>query len=163
MEQHFIIKRRGGFTLLEMLIVIALIGILVSIGVASYSQAQKKSRDSRRLSDLKAVQSGYEQYYADNSAAYPYLVGTSTSGTTTLVNCPSTIESAGHSYLPAGYPTDPKGSGSYVYTFTCTQDAVTKQVTYCLCATLESGTPNSDASCNYQAATKTSYCVSNLQ
>ena len=62
---------RQGFTLMELLIVIAIIGILISISVASYGSAQKKARDARRHADLKAVQNAWEQYYADNNASYP--------------------------------------------------------------------------------------------
>jgi len=66
LKDHKTCLRRQGFTLLELLIVIAIIGILISIGVVSYGAAQKKSRDSRRMSDLKAVQAAFEQYSADN-------------------------------------------------------------------------------------------------
>jgi len=59
-----------GFTLLEVLVVIAIIGILISMGTAAYTSAQKKSRDSRRSADLKAIQNAFEQYYADNGR-YP--------------------------------------------------------------------------------------------
>ena len=133
---------RDGFTLLEILIVIAIIGILVSIGVASYSTAQTKARDSARRSDMKAVQTAFEQYYADSTnAAYP-AAGCSISAT----------------YLPGGLPTDPKNVAPYVYAFTCTTS------TYCFCAELEqSSANNSDSSCNFQAATKDHFCVANLQ
>lgn len=132
-----ILKR--GFTLLELLIVIAIVGILVSIGVVSYSSAQKKSRDSRRSQDLKAIQAAWEQYYADNNAAYPSSCSIATT------------------YLPAGPPTDPKTAGSYTTTPGCTASS------YCFCALLEGSTGNADGSCDYAAVSKTYYCVSNLQ
>lgn len=134
-------KNIKGFTLLEVLIVIAIIGILVSIGLASYSSAQQKSRDARRKGDLKAMQNAWEQYYADSTnASYPSSCGT--------------IDAT---YLPQGLPTDPK-TGSVYTVATCSTSA------YCFCATVESAAAaNSDGSCNYQSATKTSYCVSNLQ
>ena len=53
-----------GFTLLEVLVVVAIIGILISIGTAAYTSAQKKSRDSRRQGDLRSIQNAFEQYYA---------------------------------------------------------------------------------------------------
>lgn len=127
----------GGFTLLELLIVIAIIGILVSVGVVSYAAAQKKSRDSKRRGDIKAIQSGYEQYYAENSSAYPS-------------NCNLTS-----TYLPAGQPTDPKtGTG---YGVSC------NSTSYCFCALLEGTGGNADSGCNYSAASKTHFCASNLQ
>ena len=95
------LKKNAGFTLFELLIVIAIIGVLVSLGTASYTSAQKKSRDGRRQSDLKAIQNAFEQYYADNSGSYP-----------------ATCNAAGIlsvTYLPSGFPRDPK-SGVYYYT-----------------------------------------------
>lgn len=152
MEFNILKDNKGkGFTLLELLIVIALIGILVSIGVVSYSQAQKKTRDSRREGDLKSLQAAYEQYNSD-WGAYPFDNSTSS-------NCPASIESAGHSYLPAGYPVDPKNTGTYVYNYSCTTTS------FCFCANLESGTGNaaaaSSAPCSYGAGSY--YCVGNLQ
>jgi len=64
------IKNNRGFTLLELLVVIAIIGILVALGTVSYSTAQKKSRDSKRLSDLKEIQNTLEVYYSVNGQ-YP--------------------------------------------------------------------------------------------
>lgn len=128
---------KKGFTLLELLIVIAIIGILVSISVASFSLAQKQSRDQRRKTDVKAIQDAWEQYYADNSSSYPS-------------SC--TISTA---YLPAGVPTDPRTDDSYAVSCSAS--------TYCFCGEVEAGTGNADGSCSYVAASKTHYCVSNLQ
>ena len=134
---HLRKKTDAGFTLLELLIVIAIIGILVSIGVASYSLAQKQSRDQRRRIDVKAVQDAWEQYYADNNGTYPGSCSVSAT------------------YLPAGLPADPKTGVSYAVSCTST--------TYCFCAALETGTGNADAACSFSAAAKTHYCVSGLQ
>jgi len=90
------VKQKRGFTLLELLIVIGLIGILISIAVTSYSTIQKKSRDSRRMGDLKAIQNAMEQYYAEHTS-YP----------ATDYSTLSTV------YFPAGPPKDPKTSCFY--------------------------------------------------
>lgn len=66
-------KRTGnsGFTLIELLVVIAIIGMLSSVVLAALTTARAKSRDARRLSDLRTVQTALELYYNDNGH-YPY-------------------------------------------------------------------------------------------
>jgi prepilin-type N-terminal cleavage/methylation domain-containing protein len=63
--------KKNGYTLLELLVVIGLITILISFGATSYSTAQQKARDSRRRSDLKALQNALEQYYSICKFSYP--------------------------------------------------------------------------------------------
>lgn len=59
-----------GFTLLELIIVIAIIGILATLGLTSFTGAQQKARDTKRKGDLKAIQNAVEQYFTDNGG-YP--------------------------------------------------------------------------------------------
>jgi prepilin-type N-terminal cleavage/methylation domain-containing protein len=44
-----------GFTLIELLVVVAIIGLLSTFSVAAYSQAMKKSRDSKRKGDIAQI------------------------------------------------------------------------------------------------------------
>lgn len=61
---------RRGFTLIELLVVIAIIGLLSTLAVVALGSARQKARDSKRLSDVKQVQTALELYYTDNNA-YP--------------------------------------------------------------------------------------------
>ncbi len=61
---------RKGFTLIELLVVIAIIGILASIVLASLNTARKKSRDARRVADIKQIQLALELYF-DAGGIYP--------------------------------------------------------------------------------------------
>ena len=46
---------KRGFTLIELLVVISIIGLLATFSVAAYSQAMKKSRDSKRKGDIAQI------------------------------------------------------------------------------------------------------------
>jgi len=61
---------KKGFTLIELLVVIAIIGLLSTLAVVSLNNARQKSRDSRRVSDVKQVQTALELYYND-AGGYP--------------------------------------------------------------------------------------------
>jgi prepilin-type N-terminal cleavage/methylation domain-containing protein len=130
-----------GFTLLELLIVIGIIGVLVALATVSYSSAQKSSRDSRRKQDMVAIQNAMEQYYSATSFVYPNPC----SGAST--------------YLRSAWPTDPAG-GAYTQ-ISCSASS------YCICANMEklTGGNSNDASCTSWNNNSTGplYCVANLQ
>lgn len=136
-------NHQKGFTLLELLVVISIIAILIGLSTVSFTTAQRKSRNSKRRGDMKAVQNAFEQYYASNNS---YTSGGS---------C-ATMAAA----LSNGLPTDPKNTSPYTYTFSCSSDSA-----YCICANLESETGNSDTTgCTYTGSgTKSYFCLSQLQ
>lgn len=59
-------KYQKGFTLIEILVVIAIIAVLTGIGLASFQGAQAKARDAKRKGDLKAVATALQALYNDN-------------------------------------------------------------------------------------------------
>ncbi len=67
-----IIMKRKGFTLLELVIVIVLLGILSALISGNFITSLKKGRDSRRITDLEQIQKSLEMYYEDQKA-YPTL------------------------------------------------------------------------------------------
>lgn len=130
--------KKNGFTLLEILVVVSIIGILIVLGAAAFSTAQQKGRDARRRGDMKSFQSVYEQFYSQGS---------------TYAAC-ATMD-AGFAGGASAAPQDPKPTQSY--SITCDTDS------YCACATLDDVTAgNSGAGCTFGAGT-THYCVTNLQ
>jgi prepilin-type N-terminal cleavage/methylation domain-containing protein len=67
-------KNNKGFTLIELLVVIAIIGLLSTLAVVALNSARMKSRDARRVSDIKQIQTAMELYYND-IGAYPGVSG----------------------------------------------------------------------------------------
>lgn len=57
--------RKNGFTLVELLVVMAILSVLVSVGLVAFRSSQTRGRDAERKSDLKQVASSLELYYSD--------------------------------------------------------------------------------------------------
>jgi prepilin-type N-terminal cleavage/methylation domain-containing protein len=68
-------KRQTGFTLIELLVVIAIIGLLASVVLLSLNSAREKSRNAKRLADVRQIASALELYFND-CGGYP-VQGTS--------------------------------------------------------------------------------------
>jgi len=65
-------RKQTGFTIVELLIVIVVIGILAAIVITTFTGVQKKGRDADRKSDINSLYSQVEVYFAENSR-YPTL------------------------------------------------------------------------------------------
>lgn len=65
-------KRREGFTIIELLVVVIVLGILLTLVFTTYSGVQAKNRNSDRQASVDTLQSQLEAYYAQNSK-YPTL------------------------------------------------------------------------------------------
>lgn len=63
-------RTRRGFTLVELLIVMAIIAVLSSVVIASMVSTRMKSRDAHRITDIKEVQKALEIYF-DTNQTYP--------------------------------------------------------------------------------------------
>ena len=62
--------KRRGYTIVELLIVIAIIGLLVTLGTYAWNSSGQRSRDSVRKSDLSRINNALQQFYLDNRS-YP--------------------------------------------------------------------------------------------
>ncbi len=91
-------KNRKGFTLIELLVVIAIIGLLSTLAVISLNSARQKSRDARRVSDIKQIQTALELYYTDNNG-YPTTVAQGGSIGTYMNLVPSNPTPGGANYV----------------------------------------------------------------
>jgi len=132
-----------GFTLIELLVVIAIIGLLSTLAVVALNSARAKSRDSKRVADIKQMQTALELYFADNNS-YPSMAAATVlgvAGTKTL--CGSGVFSAtctGTTYMGlvplAPTPVDgtcTAAQNSYTYTSAATSGtSATYGMTFCL-------------------------------
>lgn len=133
-------RKQSGFTIVELLIVIVVIGILAAIVITTFTGVQKKARDADRKSDANAIYSQVEVYFAQNGK-YPTL---------TEMNS-SSFRSANLKGLQDDALTDPKGSGATLvssptanaYAYSNTPSGCDNSSTDCagftLTATLENG------------------------
>ncbi len=106
-----------GFTLVELLVVVAIIGLLAGIAVVSVNSTRVKARDARRIADVKQMQNALELYNNTMNGAYPpkkvaqelgMAGGKTISSTGGLSDAP-----AGEIYLNV-IPKDP-GQNKYMY------------------------------------------------
>ncbi len=67
-------KNQKGFTLLELLVVIGIIGLLASILVVNLTSTRRRARDTKRVADVRNLQTAGEDYYG-RSGKYPTTIG----------------------------------------------------------------------------------------
>jgi len=139
-------RRQSGFTIVELLIVIVVIGILAALVITTYAGIQAKARNAKRQTDMNAVQTQLEAYFAQNGN-YPTYANLSSS-TWDTTNLKSLDQGALHD--PSSSSTGITLSltaGSKVYQYaplnssgtSCETDAPPDCATYTLTATLEGG------------------------
>jgi len=97
-------KNKKGFTLLELLIVITIIGILAALLLVNFINIRQRGRDAQRKSNIRQIQTALELYRSDQTA-YP---------NPSLPACPNGL-SFGTTLYMQSIPCDPMG-GSYFYT-----------------------------------------------
>jgi prepilin-type N-terminal cleavage/methylation domain-containing protein len=69
-------KKRGGFTLVEIMIVVAIIALLAAIAVPGFLRARKRSQATRILNDLRMIDSAVDQYAIETNRKTADAVGT---------------------------------------------------------------------------------------
>ncbi|TAN33016.1 prepilin-type N-terminal cleavage/methylation domain-containing protein [Patescibacteria group bacterium] len=124
-------KQSKGFSLIELLVVVAIIGLLATLAVVALNGARIKARDGKRLSDLKQIQTALELYQDENNS-YPAGASAALGGTNYACLNASGFAAVGCANALMGrVPTDPKNSGVYVYTYNAASS------TYSVTANLE--------------------------
>jgi len=125
--------RQKGFTLIELLVVIAIIGLLMTIIMVSLGGAKSKSRDARRIADVKNIQLALSLYYNDYGTYPRNIYSTSASAAPALGLAPA--------YLPF-VPTDPSDTAA------CTDGQQTSCYKYAGFALIANNPPSGNPACN---------------
>ncbi len=106
---HSVAGGRQAFTLIELLVVIAIIGILATVSIVALNNARAKSRDAKRVADIKNIQTALALYYNDKKE-YPITL---TAGqplfSTSLDGAGNVVTSTYMSVIPSA-PTPADGS-----------------------------------------------------
>jgi prepilin-type N-terminal cleavage/methylation domain-containing protein len=133
---HNLQFRREGFTLIEMLIVIAIIGILASIVLVGLGPIQRQGRDTRRQGDLRQVQTALELYF-NRCSHYPGGANCepATGGAVSWDTLSDTLTSAGIGV--SQIPNDPSSNGGEIANRNYRYATDSNGTTYVLQAVLE--------------------------
>jgi prepilin-type N-terminal cleavage/methylation domain-containing protein len=100
-------NKKQGFTLIELMVVIAIISLLTSITLVALNSSRGKGRDAARRHNLQQVQLAIELYFSDNNAYPPN--GSPNTGVNWSVLAPLLAN-----YMPTGIPKDPSGDSFYI-------------------------------------------------
>src|SRR5882672_3797943 len=102
-------KMTQGFTLIELMIVVAIIGILAAIAIPQFANLVSKSQEGRTKANLGTIRSALSIYYGDTEGWYPAVSATTnlqalTTGGRYLqavpnADLPKTTNSAGHASI----------------------------------------------------------------
>lgn len=135
---------KKGFTLIELIVVMAIIGVLVAIASVGYGGVQKSARDAKKIQDLNAIQRAMEMAFNKIGESYP--------------STPADLLATGTLDV---WPEVPKVGGGY----SLSSDGTT----YCSCIWLEmnKGGNSTDNGCDHITGDPTQlkefYCIKNQQ
>ncbi len=107
-------SKNSGFTIIELLMVMTVLGVLAGLVLVNYPASQMRARDARRRSDIKQYQTSLEIYYNRNNVYPTYSGNLAAPGFCTTLGL-------------TGCPNDPK-SGNYQIRSSATQYSIWAQL-----------------------------------
>lgn len=135
------LKQKKGFTILEILVVVGLIGVLTAMSSMGFVRYSERSRDSRRRIDIQQIRSTLELYRSNSTeGTYPTL-GQYGSGTNSVLVTSGLlqmipVDPRGNAYVYAPLPAGCNNTSSFCISYTLTTTLETTSTPYVV-------TPNS--------------------
>jgi prepilin-type N-terminal cleavage/methylation domain-containing protein len=118
-------KIKKAFTLIELLVVIAIIGLLATLSVLALNNARAKSRDAKRVADIKQIQTALELHLND-AQTYPAELNPGQSISSYVTSSDSTTT---YMLVVPAPPTPPVDHTEYTYNL---DNAASYTIRYCL-------------------------------
>src|SRR5579884_3317259 len=112
-------SKKSGFTLIELMIVVAIIGILAAIAIPKFASLIRKSSEGASKGNLGAIRSSLSIYYGDMEGQYPTQISALTIGAKYLGTIPVAKAPNYHpdvaSEVDVAGPPAPTDAGGWVY------------------------------------------------
>ena len=117
---------KKGFTLIELLVVIAIIAVLSTLSIVSLGNARQKSRDTRRVSDIRQIQTALEMYALNRTDGLYPIASSANIGGLCLDDTGLVSTCAGAVFMKK-IPSNPSPNGTdYIYS----SDGMSYTLTY---------------------------------
>lgn len=101
-------KKTAGFTLLELMVVVAIVGILAAVGIPQYRDYVLRSKLAEAYSNLSTLRSQAEQYFQDNRTyvGFPCPAGAITGSKYFTYSCNPAVTKTTYTFVATGVATE---------------------------------------------------------